>query len=93
MKENPAKTNKIHLKMNSQMSIASWKARDESVSFLKTHNADIKIIYEDQILWGNANVMFREYKRHVSYDPIFFNVYKRTTRNYIKVLTRTATRE
>lgn len=30
-----------------------------------THNADIKIIYENQILLGNANVIFIEYKRHI----------------------------
>lgn len=30
-----------------------------------THNADIKIIYENQKLLGNANVIFIEYKRHI----------------------------
>ena len=37
-----------------------------------TYNANIKIIYEDQILWINVNVVFRGYKMHVSYDTIFF---------------------
>ena len=36
-----------------------------------THNTDVKTVYEDQILRGNANVTFREHKRHISYDPIF----------------------
>lgn len=57
--------------MNNQMNTPSWKARDGFISFLKTHNADIKIIYEDQILWGNANVAFRKYKRHISLIQLF----------------------
>lgn len=61
-----------------------------------THNAgyneDIKIIYEDQILWGNANVIFREYKRQISYPTFFKNAHKNTIRKYTKVLTKIATR-
>lgn len=75
------------------MSIASWKARDEFISFLETYKADVKIIYQDQILWGNANVTFREYKRYVSYNPIFLNAHEKTERKYTKMLKKTATRE
>lgn len=42
-----------------------------------THNADIKIIYKDQILWVNANVIFREYKRHIQ-------LLKKCTQKYYK---------
>lgn len=74
------------------MTTASEKARDEFISFLETHNADIKMIYEDQILCGNANVIFREYKRHTLYNQ-FFNAYEKTLKTkYTKMLTKTATR-
>lgn len=81
MKEKPAKANKIQNTSekctNVQMTTASEKARDEFISFLETHNADIKIIYEDQILCRNANVIFREYKMHTLYNPIFLMHMKR----------------
>lgn len=72
MKKKPEKKPKIHLKINSQR--ASWKARDAFISFLNTHRIQT-LIYEDQILWGNA-VIFREF-RHIPSKILFLSHVKR----------------
>lgn len=42
---------------------------------------------------GDANVTFREYKRHISNNPILLHVHKKTERKYTNMLTKTATRK